>query len=64
MALDNRRQVVADITQKMKQTDRPDSVSPSGKPDSDDSHSSRPRITPGLKLSTRMLSEPPQCMPI
>jgi len=49
---------------KVKQTDRPDSVSLPGKPDSDDSHSSRPQIARGLKLSTRTLSEQHQRVPI
>ena len=49
----------------MKQADRPDSVTAPGIAASCyDNHSSRPGITPKLKLSTRTLREPPQRVPI
>ncbi len=50
---------------KMKQAGRPDSVTAFCIAASRyDNHSSRRRITPPLKLSTRTLSEPPQRVPI
>lgn len=50
---------------KMKQADRPDSVTALGIAASCyDNHSSRPGIAPRLKLSTRTLREPPQRVPI
>ncbi len=49
----------------MKQADRPDSVTALGIAAlCYDNHSSRPGITPRLKLSTRTLREPPQRVPI
>ena len=50
---------------KLKQADRPDFVTASGIATlCYDNHSSRRRITPPLKLSTRTLREPPQRVPI
>ena len=49
----------------MKQADRPDFVTANTLAGIGyDSHSSRRRITPTLKLSTRTLREPPQRVPI
>jgi len=50
---------------KLKQADRPDFVTASDIATCCyDNHSSRRRITPPLKLSTRTLREPPQRVPI
>ncbi len=54
------RKAFKQAKKKKKQTDRPDSVTA---PKRYDSHSSRPIVTHGLKLPTRTLRGPHQCVP-